>query len=1096
MPARLVNPHIGKFVRSSANDYGIGKIIDSNSKVAVVEYFDSPIANDPVTEVVPFDGTLKHVKLERQMRVYFLDPKTGTWRMGHVECHVENVVFVALPNQTTSEVAESQAYVRWNRRLKDPWTHLTARLTETPFFHNKRISLVGHFIRQRAGSTGLTALISSPIEIERHQIEVIRRVLTDPVQRYLLADEVGLGKTIEAGVILRQYILDNPYSHSILIAVPDGLCAQWEEELRLRCQIGEHYGHQVEVISHSQICSWDGDQPEYIVVDEAHQIQRDSADGTFRRLCELSHPENCPGLLLLSATPVLRNEAGFHALLHLLDPFVYPLDAVEAFRARIVDRQFLADWFAGFTEETSPFFLQEAVDQLVERYPGDHCLQSILEEIRPLLLDEDDVNFDPVLLGSTVRRIRLHLSETYRLHRRILRNRRGENLDGLLTGRGGKISIPWDDLGFSNLEEKLERWRVYASMAVETAENPDYSAAMAKVFAALLESLWCEPLAFLHCIEIRLNRKSEFSPDVFGKLLDKETLLLLAKTSLFEGEEEILLNLLDSEKQIKYARNEALTKVSQTVGANLPDGYRVTCFATCPITADDFHQILRRLPGNDSRAIRHDWRSTDWLQEWDGEGTKILVCDASAEEGLNLQARMGLMVHLDLPLSPNRIEQRIGRMDRFGGGNKVKFFVLHRKECPYWQGWLRCLEVAWKVFSESVADLQYVVEEEMVRLRSSLFIQGESAIDEAIQRLVEEKKIERERLLIRNQDDLDSIQEGEEDESGRIQEKIRNYDSAANSLKCALHDWMHECLQTQVIGENNPADSVIRYRYKSHGKNQTLLPLGEFLGGVFGDALDRGATHPECPPPYTQPVAVERQTARHRNVGLARIGETVTNAIQRHLDWDDRGTSFAMWRQTQILGTDSSPRVFFRLDFIVETELPEHCEKELSRRGDAVFPPLFQTLWVDQDLIKPEKEVLKILRVPYSSPEDSNIRAEHWNALIKAIGCDDWTSLCEDVRLRAVDMLRSLRSLDELCDNSIRLLERRAEAITSQIRSRMESLAANDPLRSALDLEIKEETRLTGIVADGIRNPLIRLDACGVVILSPKPFQEATKILK
>jgi hypothetical protein len=151
---------------------------------------------------------------------------------------------------------------------------------------------------------------------------------------------------------------------------------------------------------------------------------------------------------------------------------------------------------------------------------------------------------------------------------------------------------------------------------------------------------------------------------------------------------------------------------------------------------------------------------------------------------------------------------------------------------------------------------------------------------------------------------------------------------------------------------------------------------------------------------------------------------------------------------------------------------------------------------VDQDLIRPEKDVLEILRVPYSSPEDSNIRAQHWNAVIKAIGCDDWSALCEDVRLRAVDMLRSLRSLDELCDNSIRLLERRAEAIASQIRSRMESLAATDPLRSALDLELKEETRLTGIIADGIRNPLIRLDACGVVILSPNPFQEATQILK
>ena len=55
---------------------------------------------------------------------------------------------------------------------------------------------------------GMSALLSSAIELEAHQVEVIRRVLQDPIQRYLLADEVGLGKTVEAGVLIRQCFLD------------------------------------------------------------------------------------------------------------------------------------------------------------------------------------------------------------------------------------------------------------------------------------------------------------------------------------------------------------------------------------------------------------------------------------------------------------------------------------------------------------------------------------------------------------------------------------------------------------------------------------------------------------------------------------------------------------------------------------------------------------------------------------------------------------------------------------------------------------------------------------------------------------------------
>ena len=112
-----------------------------------------------------------------------------------------------------------------------------------------RVRLMGHLIRQRALSMGMTGLLSAPISLERHQVEVIRRVLQDPVQRYLLADEVGLGKTVEAGVIVRQHLLDNPESHHVLVIVPSSLVEQWSAELKMRCQVGVDFGHRIEIIS-------------------------------------------------------------------------------------------------------------------------------------------------------------------------------------------------------------------------------------------------------------------------------------------------------------------------------------------------------------------------------------------------------------------------------------------------------------------------------------------------------------------------------------------------------------------------------------------------------------------------------------------------------------------------------------------------------------------------------------------------------------------------------------------------------------------------------------------------------------------------------
>ena len=80
---------------------------------------------------------------------------------------------------------------------------IAALAQETPFFFEHRSSWVASYDRFAQASVGLHALDAASVELFPHQAEAIRRVLQDPQVRYLLADEVGLGKTIEAGAILR-----------------------------------------------------------------------------------------------------------------------------------------------------------------------------------------------------------------------------------------------------------------------------------------------------------------------------------------------------------------------------------------------------------------------------------------------------------------------------------------------------------------------------------------------------------------------------------------------------------------------------------------------------------------------------------------------------------------------------------------------------------------------------------------------------------------------------------------------------------------------------------------------------------------------------
>lgn len=95
----------------------------------------------------------------------------------------------------------------------------------------------------------MSGLISSLIELEEHQAEVVKRVLQDPVQRYLLADEVGLGKMIEAGVLIGQYTLDAPADHRVLVVAPPPLVMQWRRELRRRFLLGHLLGESIRVVS-------------------------------------------------------------------------------------------------------------------------------------------------------------------------------------------------------------------------------------------------------------------------------------------------------------------------------------------------------------------------------------------------------------------------------------------------------------------------------------------------------------------------------------------------------------------------------------------------------------------------------------------------------------------------------------------------------------------------------------------------------------------------------------------------------------------------------------------------------------------------------
>ncbi len=234
---RTIHP----FVESSDNGLGIGKVTAISGETATVEYFRSPVDDEPVRKQVATRSLTRKV-LHTETRAYYRNPQTGGIEVGRVLDFLsdDELYLVRFPNGQPRMLSSDEFQVRCRLPIKEPTDYLASQVNETAFWHSARSNFVGHLLEQHRMSAGLSALLSSSVEIVAHQASVIRRVLMDPFQRYLLADEVGLGKTIEACVLIKQFSLDIPDDHHTIVIVPEALRIQCKVNARNKPKLRDH----------------------------------------------------------------------------------------------------------------------------------------------------------------------------------------------------------------------------------------------------------------------------------------------------------------------------------------------------------------------------------------------------------------------------------------------------------------------------------------------------------------------------------------------------------------------------------------------------------------------------------------------------------------------------------------------------------------------------------------------------------------------------------------------------------------------------------------------------------------------------------------
>lgn len=501
------------------------------------------------------------------------------------------------------------------------------------------------------GKAELMAAAPGRLTLEPYQLVPVMRALSLPRPRLLLADGVGLGKTIQAGLIAAELIVRRR-AHRILIVAPAGpLLRQWHREMLYRFGLhfavladsaalrdarrslelgGNPFGatafvltsldfaKQEPVLEEIERTGWD-----LVIIDEAHHCvgatNTTSRDDTQRRRLAEVLARQSDGLLLLTATPHDGYDPHFASLMELLDPSLTDGNGAllgQAYRRHVVRRlkSHITDPRTGL-----PMFRERHVVP-VPVATTDPVVKSFHRALSALVVPRiekaanrdrlgDALAFVSLLkrsvstLAACVETLRV-VADRYDVPDSAVLQR--ERIRALRTLRRRAIRFGVLDAQAETEAERLEAEEIAAALRT-TGDTQD---ALRSLIALGEAAMADDPKLHALVVEIRAIRAAEPGAN-------------------------ILIYTEYADSQVAAART---LRGARGIGG----------------------EILT-IGGSDTEAAR-----TRAAERCSDEDHLILISTDSLAEGLNLQRRCHHLIHLDLPYNPNRLEQRNGRIDRYG----------------------------------------------------------------------------------------------------------------------------------------------------------------------------------------------------------------------------------------------------------------------------------------------------------------------------------------------------------------------------------------------------------------------------------------------
>lgn len=580
------------------------------------------------------------------------------------------------------------------------------KISMTTFSTNLNACLRRNLLMEKKSRLDITdevvkSIVGTRVYLYKHQLDTIIRATQKNVCRIMLADEVGLGKTIEAISIMKHY-LNHEASLKCLVIVPESLEYQWVNELREKFDIDANILRYRELLNKKMvqrvtvISVNDYDKYYYeisekkwgmVVIDEAHKLLNQKV---YSRVCKQC--QSAKHTILLSATPVLRHAEEYLKLLQLLDYSRYSGMSSKTFSQLVSYQkdiiQTLNDISSDmemFGEECEPYMF-EANLKYIASIINDEYLNFIISKC----VNNNEFGMFYVKMANN------YIKQKYLIESTIIRHRRNDIPEANVIRCLDEIVL----YQMESADGDVFEHNLYQAMLDEINQCLEHDNGKIHIVLNLIQAMFSSPYAVEPLLEGFVNVFENY-PKLRGYLLSWKQACEKEINISSKHDSQPFITRFSILKQVIERRN---------------NDSKILIFSEFRETVRNIERMLVNLYGTDSVATfvmgmsRYETQIAARNFQ-NNPKCRFLVCDKSGGEGRNFQMA-DCIVHFDMPWSPAQMEQRIGRLDRIGRDTSrdVGSIVICSEETVE-ENLFNIYHKSLRVFEHSLCGLEIVFEE-------------------------------------------------------------------------------------------------------------------------------------------------------------------------------------------------------------------------------------------------------------------------------------------------------------------------------------------------------------------------------------------------